>query len=251
MDVAPDELDAVADAPEDQHHLVVADRDAGLGQAAGDRHRDEQRLVELVGPDLGVEVVAGLVEGEQPLDLLGTPGDFVEVAELARRSRRCAPPARALAMTPSKSMAPSGRGSCAGKSAAMSTTVSAAAHPNAMMRLMKLSSVGNGQERRPAAMTDWKGFLWKRIVLCCCSREDAGPPAISSRPQTLPLLPDRHDLYLAERIRGKQAVGLAFVVGSGGFGVGVIRVPVFLPLLPRGSYPRPRLPPGVEITSCI
>ena len=84
VDVAPDELDAVAHAPEDQHHLVVADRDAGRGQAARDRDRHEQRLVELVGPDLGVEVVAGLVQGEQSVDLLGTPGDLVEVAELVR-----------------------------------------------------------------------------------------------------------------------------------------------------------------------
>ena len=49
---------------EDQDHLVVADRVAGLGQAAGDRHGNEQGLVELIGANLAVEVVARLVERE-------------------------------------------------------------------------------------------------------------------------------------------------------------------------------------------
>src|SRR3954470_19747160 len=39
-------------------------------------------MVELVGPDLGVEVVAGLVKSEEPFDLLGPAGDLVEVAEV-------------------------------------------------------------------------------------------------------------------------------------------------------------------------
>ena len=55
-----------------------------------------KRLVELVGPDLGVEVVADLVQREQSFDLLGPPGDFVEVAELVRPAallaRRPGPP---------------------------------------------------------------------------------------------------------------------------------------------------------------
>ena len=92
VDVAADELDAVADAAEDEHHLVVADRACPvMADAPGDRDRHEQRLVELVGPDLGVEVVALLVEGEQPLDLLGPAGHLVEVAELAGRGPAHAP----------------------------------------------------------------------------------------------------------------------------------------------------------------
>ena len=73
VNVAADELDAVADSFEDQDHLVVADRVARLGESASDGDGYEQRLVELIGTDLAVKVVAGLVEREQPVDFFG-PG---------------------------------------------------------------------------------------------------------------------------------------------------------------------------------
>ena len=60
-DVAADKLDPVADPAEDQDPVVIANGNARLGHAAGDRHRRQQRLIELVGSNLGVQVVARLV----------------------------------------------------------------------------------------------------------------------------------------------------------------------------------------------
>ena len=57
----------------------------GCGHAPRDRDGDEERLVELMGRHLGVEVVALPVEGEEPFDLIGPAGDLVEVAEVVPR----------------------------------------------------------------------------------------------------------------------------------------------------------------------
>ena len=88
-DVPADDLDPVADAAEDQHAVIVADGDARLGHAAGDGHRGQQRLVELVGANLGVQVIARLVEREQAVDLLRTSGDLVEITEVIPRAAVC------------------------------------------------------------------------------------------------------------------------------------------------------------------
>ena len=85
-DVPADDLDPVADPAEDRAPVVVADGDARLGHAAGDGHRGQQRLVELVGADLGVQVIARLVEREEALDLLGALGHLVEISEVVRRA---------------------------------------------------------------------------------------------------------------------------------------------------------------------
>ena len=62
VDVAADQVDLVADALEDQHPLLVeVERVAAHAEAAGDGDGAEERLVELVGLDLGVEVVVLLI----------------------------------------------------------------------------------------------------------------------------------------------------------------------------------------------
>ncbi len=73
VDVTADHLDLVADALEDD--------DAHAG-AAGDGDGEQERLVELVGPDLGIEAVVLLVEVEEALVLLGPLDELVEVLEL-------------------------------------------------------------------------------------------------------------------------------------------------------------------------
>ncbi len=83
VNVAPDELDPVADALEDQHPLVEqVDRVAGHGESLGDGDRRQHRLLELVRPDLGVEVIVLAIERIESVQLLGVLGDLVEVAEL-------------------------------------------------------------------------------------------------------------------------------------------------------------------------
>jgi hypothetical protein len=64
---------------------------------------------------------------------------------------------------------------------------------------MKLSSTGNGQRRWPAAVMDWYGMLWKRALSRVVSAKRRTARKVTV-PQTLTLLPDPHDLYLAERI---------------------------------------------------
>ena len=82
VDVATDELDPVVDPAEDEHHLVLpGERKARHADTAGDRDRGEDRLVELVGQELGVEMIPLLVEGHESFDLLRAPGHLVEVAE--------------------------------------------------------------------------------------------------------------------------------------------------------------------------
>ena len=82
MDVPLHDLDAIADPAKDQHAVVVADGHSRLGHAAGDGHRREQGLIELIGPDLGVEVVARLVQREEAVGLLRLASDLVEVTEV-------------------------------------------------------------------------------------------------------------------------------------------------------------------------
>ena len=122
-------------------------------------------LVELVGPDLGVEVVPLLVEGEQAVDLLGTLGDLVEVAEGAQ-VRPLRPAARAAAMTPSKSISPTGTASWAARSAAIRPTVNAAA-PMTMIptheALLKWQRLG--AERVTTARTERTGSFQDGVVV--------------------------------------------------------------------------------------
>src|SRR5262249_54928753 len=56
VDVASNKLDAIADAAKDQDRLIVADGHTSVGHASGNRDRYQERLVELLGPDLGIQV---------------------------------------------------------------------------------------------------------------------------------------------------------------------------------------------------
>ena len=105
MDVPLDDLDPVTDPAKDQHAVVVADGDPRLSHASGDGHRSQQWLVELIGPDLGEEVVARpvLVQREKALDLFRGANDLVEVLKGAGRAPVRAG-RRAPAMTCSKSI---------------------------------------------------------------------------------------------------------------------------------------------------
>ena len=79
----------VADLAEQQHILVAAvERGAPDPGALGDRHRHEERLVELERQDLGVDVVVFLVEREEAVVNLGPFHDGGEVRELLFRGIR-------------------------------------------------------------------------------------------------------------------------------------------------------------------
>ena len=91
-DVPTDELDAITGTFEGQDHLIIANGMARLRQAARNGHGYEQGLIELVRSDLAVQMVTRFVEGEEAVDLLGTLGDLVEVAEVAGRSAAPRPP---------------------------------------------------------------------------------------------------------------------------------------------------------------
>ena len=80
VDVAADQVDLVADALEEQHPLLVeVERVAAHAAAAGDGDRAEERLVELVRPDLHVEVVVLLIELEEAVEFLGPADERIEV----------------------------------------------------------------------------------------------------------------------------------------------------------------------------
>ena len=83
-DVMADDLDSVAHPPKDQYAVIVAYRQASLGQAAGDRNGCEQRLIVLVRANLDVQVIVclALVKSEQPVDLVGVVGDLAKITEV-------------------------------------------------------------------------------------------------------------------------------------------------------------------------
>ena len=87
VDVAADQVDLVADAVEEQHPLFVeVERVAAHAEAAGDGDGAEERLVELVRLDLGVEAVVLLVELEEAVVFLGPLDDLIEVLEFLCRA---------------------------------------------------------------------------------------------------------------------------------------------------------------------
>ena len=88
VDVASDELNAIANPLENQDPFIVrCDRSAGLSQALGDRDRGQKWLVELVRLDLGIEVVILLVKGEQAVVFCRIFGEFREIAKLLWATR--------------------------------------------------------------------------------------------------------------------------------------------------------------------
>ena len=77
-----------SDPPEHQHPLVAEiERLPGAGRAPGDHHRRQDRLLELVGLDLGVKVLVFLMERDESLVLLGVLGQLVEILELLGLAR--------------------------------------------------------------------------------------------------------------------------------------------------------------------
>ena len=82
VDVLADQLEVVADPVERQHPLVAEiQRLAGVGRAPGDHHRRQDRLLELLRLDLGVEMLVLLVERDEALVGLRPLGQLVEVLE--------------------------------------------------------------------------------------------------------------------------------------------------------------------------
>ena len=58
VDVLAEELEIVADAAEGEHPFVTEiERRAGAGRSPSDHHRRQDRLLELMGLDLGVKVL--------------------------------------------------------------------------------------------------------------------------------------------------------------------------------------------------
>ena len=132
VDVLADELEIVADPAEREHPLVAEiERLAGVGRPAGDHHRRQDRLLELLRLDLGVKVLVLLMERDETLVGLRTLDQ-----RLKSWSFLCSF-ARPMDRTRDRisiGIGPSSAGSCAVSPAAPATTI----NPQSAMKRSRL-----------------------------------------------------------------------------------------------------------------